>query len=69
MYWMNAPTDKFAKYLVRILQQHAALSYSINVSNIVAILTDMKDIKFNTYMKFLPFTINKLYTNTLFPLK
>jgi hypothetical protein len=62
-----APADKFAEHLVRILQQHPALPYSINVSKLVAILTSIKDIKFNTHMKFLSFNIKKLYTNTLSP--
>jgi len=49
--WMNAPADKFAKHLVRTLEQHAALPYSINVRNTVALLTGLKDIKLHKDMR------------------
>ena len=69
MNWMKAPADKFVKHSVRILEQHALLPYSINKRNTVALLTDVKNIKFHTDTKYLPFDIKQLYTNILLPLK
>ena len=67
MNWMNAPSYKLTNHLFCNLEQHAPLLYFTDVRNIVPLLTHLKDIKFHTGLKFLPFDIKKFYTHVLFP--
>jgi len=42
---MKGPAYEIAKELLCISEQHARLPYFFNTRNIVALLTDMKDIE------------------------
>jgi len=45
--WMNPPVYKRAKYLVLMSEQHDPLPSSFNVKILVALVADLKDIKFH----------------------
>jgi len=61
--WMNAPTYKSAKMLVKILQTHTPLPYTFNVTNSTHLINDLADTPYDHNLRLASFDISNMYTN------
>jgi hypothetical protein len=61
--WMQAPTYKIAKLLIKKLTQYIPLPNTFNVKNSVHLIHDLAEIPFDPNIQFASFDITDMYTN------